>query len=803
VKVLFFAGTTPTLVIPRRDLAKVLALFRTFPVVAILGARQVGKTTFARQLAEAAGGAVHSFDLEHAPDLARLREPILALGSLHGLVVLDGIQLRPDLFPVLRVLADRPEAPARFLVLGSASPALLRQGSETLAGRIAFVELHGFDLDEAGPARWERLWLRGGFPRSFLARDEKSSRLWRAEFVRSYLERVLPDLGVEIPPPTVRRYWAMLAHYHGQHWNGAELARAFGVSEKTVRAYLGLLVATFLARRLPPYHANLAQREVKAPKVYLADTGILHTLLGVRDREDLLGHPKVGASFEGFALQQVIARLGAREEECFHWGLHTGGEIALLVVRGRRRLGFEFKCTDSPEPTRSMRSAREALGLDGIDVVHAGESTYPMGSGPRAVAIREVGRGHRPLVLTPRSPARRRRRVDPAPAAGVGSRARRGQRGPAGRRGAPMAQRRARKKRIRIVEGQESVALTKRRFLERFRARFYDPAFAAAGAEIDALAAVAWEAYDEYRKSPRTARAGRDFADPEYELPIEWLETRRKIREADRRRRNRRSKSRILVINGSARSDQSCPGEVSKTWRLAQHAREAVGSQRGFECDFLDLSRLASEYGRVIYPCKACVSTAQPLCHWPCSCYPNHAMGQVSDWMNEIYPMWAGAHGVMILAPVNWYQAPSVLKSMIDRLVCADGGNPDPTTTDGKDPEKAKALELRGWDYPKHLSGRAFAVFVHGDAAGAENLRRILTDWLTDLDLVPAGPHAGVDRYIGYYRDYATSHDDLDAEPAVWGEVRNLALGLCETVRQIRTGAYRRPDERLEEPRKK
>lgn len=362
---------------------------------------------------------------------------------------------------------------------------------------------------------------------------------------------------------------------------------------------------------------------------------------------------------------------------------------------------------------------------------------------------------------------------------------------------------RSRKPRPRVVEGQESVALSKAQFLERYAARFVDPAFQGTRAELDAIAEVAWDGYQAYRKSPNVHPAGRGFAVPSYELPVEWLAARRAIDEAGKKQRDQRSRSRFLVINGSARSDQSCSGEVSKSWRLCQHVIKTIGAQPRTETDFLDLSRLTSEYGRVIYPCKGCVSTAQPLCHWPCSCYPNHAMGQTGDWMNELYPRFAAAHGVLIVTPVNWYQAPSVLKLLIDRLVCADGGNPDPTTTDGKDPLLAKKVELAGWDYPKHLAGRAFAVVVHGDAAGAENLRRMLVDWLTDLDLVPAGPRAGLDRYIGYYGDYATSHDDLDADRAVWDEVRNTTLGLVETVRQIRSGKYRRPDEGFDAPREK
>src|SRR5258705_8016199 len=230
-------------------------------------------------------------------------------------------------------------------------------------------------------------------------------------------------------------------------------------------------------------------------------------------------------------------------------------------------------------------------------------------------------------------------------------------------------------------------------------------------------------------------------------------------------------------------------------------AREAIASQNDCEVDFLDLSRLTGEAGLTIYPCKACVSTAQHLCHWPCTCYPNHALRQTGHWMHEIYPRWVASHGVMICTPVNWYQAPSVLKLMMDRLVCADGGNPEPTTTHGKNPGMARAVERAGGDYPKHLKGRAFPVVVHGDAAGAENVRRILGEWLTDLEMIPAGPVAGIDRFIGYYEPYATSHDDLDKDVAVHDEVRNTALELVETVRQIRSGQYKRPDSELEEPR--
>jgi multimeric flavodoxin WrbA len=358
-------------------------------------------------------------------------------------------------------------------------------------------------------------------------------------------------------------------------------------------------------------------------------------------------------------------------------------------------------------------------------------------------------------------------------------------------------------KSTRIRKGMPSVQLSKAEFTERLRGRFYDPAFAEFSEEIERIIEKAWEGYDKYRRSPRTRSAGRGFADPDFELPIEWLETRTAIRNAEWRRKDRKARSRILLINGSSRSDQSCPGEMSKTFRLVTMAKEVIAKARGFEADLLDLSRLTSEYGRVIYPCKACVSTAMPLCHWPCSCYPNHAMGQVGDWMAEIYPRWAAAHGIMIVCPVHWYQAPSSLKLMIDRLVCADGGNPDPSSTGGKNPQRAKELELKGWDYPKHLAGRVFSVVVHGDAAGVENLRRILTDWLTDMGLIPAGQSALVGSYIGYYEPYATSHDDLDQEKAFHEEVRNAARSLVQAVRLLRRGGLKLPDASLTDPRQK
>jgi multimeric flavodoxin WrbA len=342
---------------------------------------------------------------------------------------------------------------------------------------------------------------------------------------------------------------------------------------------------------------------------------------------------------------------------------------------------------------------------------------------------------------------------------------------------------------VEVRKGQGDVKLTREEFERRVRERFRDPEFQNVEGQIADIVEVAWKAYDEYRKSPRQRSAGPGFADPEFQLPIEWLETRARIQQAEREQKDASRPGRVLLVCGAARHDQTCPGEMSKTFRLASQAREEIESA-GVECDLLDLSLLTAQYGRQILPCKACVSTAMPLCHWPCSCYPNHAMGQVVDWMNELYPRWVAAHGVMIVTPVYWYQAPSVLKLMMDRLVCADGGNPDPTTTHGKKPDEAKALELQGWAYPRHLAGRVFSVVVHGDTVGAETLRRSLSDWLTDMKLRPAMPQGGIDRYIGYYEPYATSHDALDKDAAVQQEVENAAQALVEAVRLSRAGRF-------------
>ncbi len=378
-------------------LHRVEELLRRNAVVGILGARQVGKTTLARHVAKASERKVHWFDLEDARDVVRLQDPMAQLTPLKGLVVLDEIQQRPDLFPALRVLADRPRKPARFLVLGSASPDLLKQSSESLAGRIHYHHLGGLCSDEVGIDAVQRLFLRGGFPRSFLARTNAESMAWRRQFIETFLQRDLPQLGIQTPAVTLRRFWTMLAHYHGQIWNGSELARSLGVSQPTVRTYLGLLEATFVVRRLQPWHENLKKRQVKAPKLYLEDTGLLHCLLNLPTQFDLDGHPKVGASWESFAMGAVVSRLGARWDECYFWATHQGAELDLLVVRGRKRLAFEFKRTTAPRTTSSMRIAMDDLGLPSLRVVHLGDHTFPMAEKITAVAFRDLEANLRPL----------------------------------------------------------------------------------------------------------------------------------------------------------------------------------------------------------------------------------------------------------------------------------------------------------------------------------------------------------------------------------------------------------------------
>jgi multimeric flavodoxin WrbA len=355
----------------------------------------------------------------------------------------------------------------------------------------------------------------------------------------------------------------------------------------------------------------------------------------------------------------------------------------------------------------------------------------------------------------------------------------------------------------RVRKGEGPGHLTREAFSERFRARFVDPLYDPEREALSRLEAIAWQAYDESRKAPFTRRAGAEFADPSYELSVDWLTTRAKLAEAVATHADPSSPSRVLIVTGASRNDDTCPHEVSKTWRLGEIARGTLAERHGFEVDFLDLSLLTSEYGRTIHPCKGCVSTAMPLCHWPCSCYPNHSLQQVNDAMAEIYERWVLAHGVLLVTPVYWYQVASPLKLMIDRLVCADGGNPDPTSTGGKNPEKAKQLELDGWPYPKHLAGRAYGVVVHGDVAGAENVLHALCDWLDWMGLVRAGSSAGLARYVGYYEPYATSHDALDRDTALQEEVRNVARALATAVSELRSGQLAQPDRGLRGPRPK
>lgn len=362
-------------------------LLAHFPIVAILGARQVGKTTLAFDLAKRQRSPVTRYDLEDPDDLARLDEPKLALQPLQGLVIIDEVQRRPDLFPVLRVLVDRADSHTRFLILGSASLDLLRQTSETLAGRITYHQLEGFSLDEVGIDGADDLWLRGGFPRSFLASSLHPSVEWRRAFIRTFLERDIPQLGINIPSPTLYRFWKMLAHYHAQVWHGAELARAFGVSQATIRRYLDVLTGALVIRQLPPWHENMSKRQVKSPKVYLSDSGLLHSLLDIQNRKDLEEHPKVGASWEGFVIREVIRRLGAKQEECYFWGTYSGAELDLLIVRGRHRYGFEIKRTTAPRTTRSLHAVQDSLGLTRLNIIHAGEHSFPLARGFHAIAF--------------------------------------------------------------------------------------------------------------------------------------------------------------------------------------------------------------------------------------------------------------------------------------------------------------------------------------------------------------------------------------------------------------------------------
>ena len=365
----------------RRQLEDMLA---GFPVVALVGPRRCGKTTLAKSLGV---DPTSYFDLEDPVDLARLETPRLTLGSLRGLVILDEIQRRPDLFPILRVLADRPDVPARFLILGSASPSLVSGASESLAGRIGFVDIGGFDVTEVGVGQMEKLWLRGGFPESFLARSDEDSFRWRQQFIRTFLTRDIPALGVRIPTEQLRRFWMMIAHYHGQLWNASEIAGSLGINYKTAQHYLDILSGAFVVRVLPAWSENLGKRIRKAGKIYFRDSGLFHALMNIRNMAELQGHPKLGASWEGMVIEQMLRILRIEPGEAFHWGTHGGAELDLMVLRGGRRLGFEVKYSDAPRLTKSMQAARQDLRLDKLVVLYPGERNYTLAEGVEVVAI--------------------------------------------------------------------------------------------------------------------------------------------------------------------------------------------------------------------------------------------------------------------------------------------------------------------------------------------------------------------------------------------------------------------------------
>ncbi len=374
----------------RRELLEgVLVRLAESPVVALLGARQVGKTTLARQVAERLGGAT-VFDLESAAGRAALQHtPELTLGDATGLVVIDEVQRMPSLFASLRPICDDPHRKATFLLLGSAAPDLVRGVSESLAGRVQFVSVSGFSLAEVGPDEQDRLWLRGGFPRSFLAASDSAADRWLGGFRQTFLERDIPALGVRVPAETLGRFWTMMAHYHGQTWNGAELARAMGSSPSAVNHYSDLLDGTFMVRVLQPWHENLGKRQVKSPKVYLRDSGLLHFFLGIRTMNELRSHPRYGASWEGFALEQVLIRFG--EQDAWFWSTQRGAELDLLLFRNGKRWGFEFKCTDAPTTSRSMHIAVEDLNVEHLWVIYPGKQEYRLAEKITALPLKALG----------------------------------------------------------------------------------------------------------------------------------------------------------------------------------------------------------------------------------------------------------------------------------------------------------------------------------------------------------------------------------------------------------------------------
>ncbi|PIP05516.1 MAG: hypothetical protein COX52_11570 [Syntrophobacterales bacterium CG23_combo_of_CG06-09_8_20_14_all_48_27] len=369
-------------------LSKIERALKRNRVVVLLGPRQCGKTTMARELVDVA--SPNYFDLEDPVSLTRLDAPMTAMQSLNGLVVIDEVQRRPDLFPILRVLADRNPLPARFLILGSASPLLLKQSSESLAGRVEIISMSGFGLEEVGAEVQARHWLRGGFPLSYLARSEADSVAWRKNFVQTFLERDLPQLGVRIPATTLLRFWTMVAHYHGQVWNAAEPARSLSMGETSVRRYLDLLTDVFMIRQLPPWFANTTKRQIKAPKVYFRDSGLLHYLLGIRSEKDLLSHPKSGASWEGYVIDEVLRVV--EPEEAYFWGTHGGAEVDLLLRKDGKMVGVECKRLDAPRLTPSMRAALSDLGLERIVVIYPGERRYTLAEQVEAVPLSFIAR---------------------------------------------------------------------------------------------------------------------------------------------------------------------------------------------------------------------------------------------------------------------------------------------------------------------------------------------------------------------------------------------------------------------------
>lgn len=400
-----FHGTICRMIKRPQLLQAIQRALRQSRVVALIGPRQCGKTTLARQIV--APESLNYFDLEDPVNVARLAEPMTALSGLRGVVVIDEIQRGPALFPVLRVLADRKPLPARFLILGSASPALLQQSSESLAGRLETISLSGFSLADVGSAALNRHWLRGGFPRAFLARSAGESLVWRKQFIQTFLERDLPQLGINVPPATLFRFWNMLAHYHGNVWNATEPARSLGVSEPTVRRYLDTLTGLFMVRQLHPWHENLKKRQVKAPKIYLRDSGLLHQLLGAGSEKDLLAHPKCGASWEGYAIEEVLKV--AQPDEAYFWATHQGAELDLLLLKDGRRLGIEIKRMDAPVITPSIRIALEDLKLEQLVVLYPGKSSYPLSDRVTVMPLTVIGQGDMEAIF-PRRNRRTRRK---------------------------------------------------------------------------------------------------------------------------------------------------------------------------------------------------------------------------------------------------------------------------------------------------------------------------------------------------------------------------------------------------------